>query len=107
MTSPYLSSADETLAQLDRLFREENDRKSLWRQRLDALVANLGASSGPAYQDPSSDPMGQPPEPAPRRVARQEEQPFVALPERTTHGGPFGPAVRQKLISEALAKRGW
>lgn len=29
--------------------------------------------------------------------------PYVPLPQRTTHGGPFGPKVREKLIAEALA----
>jgi hypothetical protein len=34
--------------------------------------------------------------------------PFVPMPRRTTHGGPFGPVVRAKLIREALARRsGW
>ena len=30
---------------------------------------------------------------------------FVPLPQRTTHGGPFGPKVRAKLIAEILGKR--
>lgn len=33
--------------------------------------------------------------------------PFVGLPERTTHGGAFGPKVRDKLIAEALLRRGY
>jgi hypothetical protein len=37
----------------------------------------------------------------------EEEQPFVALPQRTTEGGNFGPLVRAKLIAEALERRAW
>lgn len=33
--------------------------------------------------------------------------PHVTLPERTTHGGNFGPKVRAKLTAIALEKRRW
>jgi len=99
------SAADETVAQLDQLHRASRERARATRLSLDAAVARLGDSSlpfvdqmggeaaGGDYRDASSP---RPPSPAP--------PPYFPLPERTTHGGPFGPAVRAKFLAAALAK---
>ena len=101
------SAADETVAQLDQLHRASQERARATRLSLDAAVARLGDSSlpfvdanwegpsaGGGYPDASS---SRPPSPA-------EPPPYFPLPERTTHGGPFGPKVRTLLLAEALAK---
>jgi len=106
MLRSIYSAADETIASLDRLQAERSARaQSMWRSLRDA-ADRLGDSSSPYFDPVAGDgpAMGQPgPAAAPRRM--DEEVPYVALPQRTTHGGPFGPKVRQKLIAEALEKR--
>lgn len=97
------SAADETVAQLDQLQQASRNRALTARQSLDAAVGRLGESSLP-YMDPVAG--GSPvagPVPA-RDAPVAEPEPFVPLPQRTTHGGPFGPAVRAKLLAAALAK---
>ncbi|MCU0250229.1 MAG: hypothetical protein MUE61_08480 [Vicinamibacterales bacterium] len=102
-TWPSISSAlEETIAQLDRLHGQPSERMRTAKRDLDALVATLGHSSVPWGGDPADDPMGAW---RPAMAPRAEPRPYVSLPERTTHGGPFGPAVRAKLIEEALARR--
>jgi hypothetical protein len=97
------SAADETIAQLDQLHRLSSERSLTWRQSLDAATARLGDSSAPFVEQVAPGPSAQPgvegasaPPPA--------AEPYYALPRRTTHGGPFGPAVRAKLLAAALAK---
>jgi hypothetical protein len=99
------SAADETVAQLDQLHRASQERARATRLSLDAAVARLGDSSlpfvdGNAYG--SQEPLSEPAPPRPRPVV--DETPYFPLPERTSHGGPFGPAVRAKLLAAALAK---
>ncbi|NJD28873.1 MAG: hypothetical protein FIA92_11325 [Chloroflexi bacterium] len=106
MTWRSTSSVDETLAQLDALHRPLAERRAAARVDLDRMVAALSVSSEPWAEAADAER----PTPSARRRAgtvaqgREPDQ-FVALPERTTHGGPFGPAVRAKLIAEALANR--
>jgi len=97
------SAADETIAQLDQLNRLSSERMLTHRQSLDASVARLGDSSLP-YEETggSSGAADYRGVSSPRSAAPDE--PFYALPQRTTHGGPFGPAVRAKLLAAALAK---
>ena len=100
------SAADETVAQLDQLHRASRERARATRLSLDAAVARLGESSAPFVDqmvgtDPQPPSGGTGPS---RSGAVAEESPYFPLPERTTHGGPFGPAVRAKLLAEALAK---
>lgn len=104
VTWPSISSAvDETLAQLDALHAPLRARRQATSEAMSAMVARLGESSEPWREDdaftppPAVRPPGQPAPASP-------SMPYVPLPERTTHGGPFGPAVRNKLIAEALAK---
>ena len=98
------SAADETVAALDQLHRASRERALATRQSLDAAIARLGDSSlpfvdGMAGDGPATAPAGPP---RPRPV--DDETPYYPLPQRTTHGGPFGPAVRAKLLAAALAK---
>jgi len=97
------SAADETIAQLDQLHRLSSERAMTSRAALDVATARLGDSSLPFVET-----MGDAPPvaggPAAARSEVAESPPFVALPQRTTHGGPFGPAVRAKLLAAALAK---
>lgn len=97
------SAADETSAQLDRLLAPAREQRTRNLQRLERIVAGL---DGVTVDEP---------EPTAERRERSEDRrpvppdraPFVALPQRTTHGGPFGPAVREKLTRIALEKSGW
>jgi hypothetical protein len=99
------SAADETIAQLDQLHAANQSRRSLNLQRLEHLVAGLGTPSG--GDDPVADPAERRERFEDRRASSPPDLPFVALPQRTTHGGPFGPKVREKLIAEALGRDGW
>jgi hypothetical protein len=99
------SAADETVADLDRLHLASQAKRGQYRANLDAVVARLD------WNPPAGDP-----EVVPERRGRADEDrgrtpadppPFVALPQRTTHGGPWGPKMREKLTAEALAKRLW
>lgn len=107
MVDPILrsiySAADETSADLDRLLSTSREERSRNRARLEQIVAGLDGR----YSDE--------PEPSAERHEREQDRrppapdpvPFVALPQRTTHGGYWGPKLREKLTAAALAKRGW
>ena len=95
-------SSDEPREELDRLFAVERARKAQGRAD---LAASLGETPPMAYEEP---------EPERRQSARRtpaepilsDALPFgIELPKRTTHGGPFGPKVRRKLIAEAMRYR--
>jgi len=99
------SAADETVAQLDQLLRASSERALTARQSLDAAVGRLGDSSAPfvgyeAGDQPRADGTG----PPRARPEAESSVPYIPLPERTTHGGPWGPKVRAKLLAAALAK---
>jgi hypothetical protein len=102
VTWPSISSAaDETMASLDRLFDRQRSLHESQRSDLASFVGRLGDSTMP-WTDDAPPPSGPA---APTR--RPESPPYVHLPERTTHGGDWGPAVKRKLTAEALAKKGW
>lgn len=101
------ASFEETFAALDGLLAGEEARRQSFRARFEALNALQQAST----------PIDPPVEAARPAVGSGSESrrtfkpssatPFgVELPQRTTHGGFYGPKVREKLIAEALAKRG-
>lgn len=101
------ASFEETFAALDGLLAGEEARRQSFRARFEALNALQQQSSAPesppiAATGPAAGVA------APRRsVSAPPVTPFgVELPQRTTHGGSFGPKVRNRLIQEALAKRG-
>jgi len=96
------SAADETIAQLDQLQQASRERALTARQSLDAACAGLGYSSVPFVGEvdgagPTGVPAATPRQPA-------AETPNYPLPQRTTHGGPWGPAVRAKLLAAAALK---
>lgn len=92
---------DETNAALDRLLGAERARKDADLERLRASVAGLGVPVG--MPDAEPEPMeASPTGGQPARGGAPQPVPSVTLPQRTTHGGDFGPAVRAKLIREAL-----
>ena len=98
-------AADETIAQLDQLHRASRERSLTWRQSLDAATTRLGDSTAPFVESVSAWPAGESiPEGPPSRPPVAEPEPYYALPQRTSHGGPFGPKVRSKLLAAALAK---
>jgi hypothetical protein len=95
-------SSDEPREELERLLGAERQRKA---QNLAELAASL--SEAPVVLE---DEIAEP-----RRPRRREPQPEpllsdelpfgIQLPKRTTHGGPFGPKVRRKLMAEAMRYR--
>lgn len=103
VTWPSISFAlDETIASLEQLHAQSQSNRAKAKAQLDLLVETLGVSSAPWVEESSADLVGAG---RPSSPALPAPTPYVALPERTTHGGPFGPAVRAKLIAEALARR--
>jgi hypothetical protein len=97
------SAADQTIAELDRITAAGAAQRTFYRDQLRAVVAKLDLAS-PEEPEPSAGRRQRDDE---RRPPAQEQAPFVALPERTTPGGPFGPKVRDRLVREALSKSDW
>jgi hypothetical protein len=97
------SSADETIAALDSLLNREASRRAADFEGLRAATSRLDVLSFVADEpvreargaSGAHTPVEGGPTPPPAT-------PTVLLPQRTTHGGDFGPAVRAKLIREAL-----
>lgn len=96
-------AADETAGDLDRLLSASALQRSRNLQRLELLVAGLAHSD----VDTPEAPQERRERPQDRRPSTPDPEPFVALPQRTTHGGPWGPKMREKLTAEALAKSRW
>lgn len=107
MVDPLLrsiySAADETSADLDRLLSTSRDQRSRNLAKLEQIVAGLDAAI-PVEPEPSAERHEREQD---RRPPAPDPVPFVALPQRTTHGGPWGPKLRAKLTAAALEKRGW
>lgn len=99
-------AADETAAELDRLNRVRSDLIRTTRLALDTLCGRLGDSTLPFVDGSQTEAAGAPVagNSGGRPTPVAPETPYVPLPQRTTHGGAFGPAVQRKLIAEALAK---
>lgn len=96
------SAADETIEAFDRLQQSTLLRRSHDLQRLESVAAGLNG----AYQDEPEAPL--------TRERREDRpatgaapEPFIPLPKRTTHGGPFGPKVAAIITAEIVRKRGW
>ena len=101
---PSISSAlDETSGQLDRLLAPAREQRSRNLQRLELIVAGLDGVTADE-PEPTAERHERPED---RRLQAPDPAPFVALPQRTTHGGPWGPAMREKLTRIALEKGGW
>lgn len=107
--SPSISSEIEaTLAQLDQLNQQGREVRSRYLRLLESSVAALGFGTSSLEAETGEPPRTERLGPVSRRASSPEPEPFVYLPQRTTPGGDFGPAVRRKLIAEALARGdGW
>jgi hypothetical protein len=92
-------SFDETNQALDGLFQADRQRKESYLALLRSAVQQL------AVVAPGDEPLDILPGGGRGATAPAPTRNFVHLPQRTTHGGNFGPAVRAKLRAQALAKR--
>jgi hypothetical protein len=101
------SAADETVAELDRLNQKAQAQRAPSLRRLEAQVARLDVGPGTVDDEPSSPPpRSERDGDRPRVTAdRPDPVPFVPLPRRNTPGGPWGPAMVEKLTSIALEKQ--
>lgn len=100
----YSTSIDETLAQLDALHNAERATRSLWLGRLEAAVAVPPVA---AFDEEGVAPLrGRRDERMERSASEPDPQPFVPLPTRTTHGGPFGASIRDRVLAN-VAHKGW
>ena len=95
------SSSSETLAQLDALLGREQARNEASLAGLSRLVAGLGTG---VY-----DPIVLDERARARSATSQEVAPPVVyplLPRRTTHGGPFGASVVDRVVAR-MGKETW
>lgn len=99
---------DQTIRELEQLHQPGREFKAAMFAELQAAVSRLD-DVPPPLEDDEPAPMARPRRPAEQpSIPADGTLPFgVELPSRTTHGGPFGPAVRRRLIAEALEKGGW
>lgn len=102
---PRSYSTEELMSQLDRLHQTARAEDDRWLN----LLRNQTLPPPMAPSEDEQDVVVAPERPGRGLVPPAPEQsPFVALPRRTTHGGPWGPAMVRKLTDEALAKdRRW
>ena len=98
------SAADETIAQLDQLHRASSERNLTSRAALDFATSRLGDSSLPFVETMAADQSNPVGGSSPSREPVAESAPFYPLPQRTTHGGAWGPKMRAKLLAAAMAK---
>lgn len=103
VTWPSISSAiDETIERLNGLNLAERDRRTRALRDLEAAVARLDVVGSDRPDEAEPAPRERRHERDVRSAPAPDPVPFVALPQRTTHGGPWGPKMREKLIAEAL-----
>ena len=98
----------ETSERLNALLEEDRAAK---QQSFAAFQQQIAQGWSPLPPAGDDEPASGRPAPAPRGDRGSDTavppEPPVRLPERTTHGGPFGPKVREHLIEEALSGRRW
>lgn len=87
---------DDTIADLDRLRQTDRARKSHWLERLQRSVDDLGIGTPPEPESGEGQERG--------RIEHPAGIPFLPLPRRNTPGGNFGPAVRDQIRLDQLAK---
>ncbi len=99
--------ADATIAALNELHAQSQARQTDYLAQLRAVVARLDAN----LPDEEPEPIERPSRDEPRRPTRAEREYEIGdedLPQRKrSRGGPFGPAVRAKLVKEALRESDW
>lgn len=100
------SEADETVADLDRLNQKAQLRRASTLRSLEASVARLDVGASPLDDEEATAPLRNERGGDRPRPVREDSDPapFVPLPQRTTHGGRYGPAVVEKLTAIALEK---
>lgn len=104
-TWPSISSAvDETIERLNGLHLAERNRSRDGLRNLEAAVARLDAAVATQPDEMEPLPRERRDERSGRSAVEPDPVPFVALPRRTTHGGFWGPKVREKLTAIALEK---
>lgn len=100
------SAADETVADLERLNQKGRAQQGLLLPELKAIVARLDFGSGTAEDEtvvaPRRNERGG--DRSPTAPADSDPAPFVPLPQRTTHGGRWGPKMVEKLTNIALER---
>jgi hypothetical protein len=102
----WLSSADETLAELDRLFARETERKGSDLAQLAAVVRGIGVgteSEPPPPSAPRRTPSvsGDDPRSAPPGAS------YPLLPRRTTPGGPYGASIIDAVAASVRRGNEW
>ena len=97
---------DETVAQLNELHAPRRARQDANLAALRAIVSRLDA---PGLPDEPEATVERPQRDDPRRRPTIDEEPYVALPQRSqpARGGDYGPKVREKLRRIALEESGW
>lgn len=108
-TLPSMPSFEETYAQLAELLETEQRRKATDLARFNDLIA-AGWAPTPVGGDDEAQAVPPPgPTPFPRRGrvtnSPAEDHTYVQLPQRRSHGGPWGPAMVAKFRRIA-AERG-
>jgi hypothetical protein len=102
-TGSWDTSIEGMFAALDALHAAETTRKGADLGRLRVLVAGIGIGSAP-------EPDGPPPPRAPGEF-RDSERPapvqYPLLPRRTTHGGPFGASVIDRVVANMRREDPW
>lgn len=98
---------EETFDALSGVLADAERTRMGFRAQFEALNARQQITSTPVDPPIESERPRAGSGSEPRRAISSSATPFgVELPERTTHGGDFGPKVRQKLIADALERRG-
>ena len=106
VTFRSISSVEETSAELDSLFAADRMKRAVALAEFEAYLRRLDEATAldpPPAHDPQVFRSGVPSS-LPGPEDEPEDVPWVPLPRRTTHGGDFGPRVREKLIAEAQRK---
>jgi len=96
-------SCEETLAQLDALQAAERSRNASDLGRLTALVGGLGTGTEIAPELGVPTPGSRPAE----FRDRPETVAYPLLPQRTTHGGPFGASIIERVAASVRKGNEW
>ena len=93
---------DYLLAELDRALAPSALERARQLDRLRAAVGRLDDWTPAEPEDTVAVPRRDRPEP--RTAPPPPPSRVIELPRRTTHGGPWGPKLREKFIAEALER---
>lgn len=100
-----VSSFEEAHEALSELLSRDQERKRADFAKLEGLVARTWPDEPPS--EPVTTARPSPPASAPPEEAPPDERPWIVpMTRRKTHGGDFGPAVKEKLMREQR-RPGW